>query len=92
MLEHAVKAMIRVREVIRGRSSSVLSATEYGLLGFVGEGRQYLITAPRRAASFLYGPLFADRLSDHPKSRLRALHTFVLPGEDEFIACLDIVI
>jgi len=60
MLEHAVIATIRVREEIKARRSEISNATEYGLLGEVGLGLQYLITAPLRAANFFHGPPFAE--------------------------------
>jgi hypothetical protein len=59
MLEHAVIATMRVREEIKGRRSGIANTTEYGLLGEVGLGFQYLITAPLRAANFFHGPTFA---------------------------------
>ena len=59
ILEHAVKATIRVFEDIRGNRSSVFSATEYGLLCSVGVGRQYFKMAPLRAASLFQHPVLA---------------------------------
>jgi len=59
MLEHAVNAMIRVSDDMRGNKSSTFSATEYGLLGLVGINLQYFKTAPRRAASLFQHPALA---------------------------------
>lgn len=60
ILEHAVKAMMRVRAEIKGRRSDNVSATEYELLGEAGLALQYLIAAPFRAAKFFHGPPLAD--------------------------------
>jgi hypothetical protein len=61
MLEHAVKATMRVRAEIKGRRSDNASATEYELLGEASlVALQYLITAPLRAANFFHGPPFAS--------------------------------
>lgn len=59
ILEHAVKATIRVFEDIRGNRSSVFNATEYELLWSVGVDRQYFRIAPWRAASFFQHPTLA---------------------------------
>lgn len=59
ILEHAEKATIRVFDEMRGRRSSILWLTEYGLSGDFGVGFQCLTTAPRRAASFFQGPTLA---------------------------------
>lgn len=60
MLEFAVNATIRVREEIKGIKSVMESAIEYGLLGDMGFGRQYLMMPPLLAANAFHGPPFAE--------------------------------
>ena len=62
IFEHAGNATRRVLEEMSRRRSSILRLTEYGLLGDVGVGCQYLTIAPRRAASLFHGPLLATQV------------------------------
>ncbi len=97
MLEHAVNAMSRVLDVMRGKSASSCSPTAYGLLGYAVSciAGQSLIAAPLRAASLFHGPALAEDSMDirafvTRRCSGRLILTFMFARDDNLIPRLDV--